>query len=41
MKQINVEYHLERHVININGHDYDSRVLTLEKARKLAEGRAK
>ena len=36
-----IEFHLDRHIIKIDGHDYDSRVLTLEKARKLAEGRAK
>ena len=37
MKQINIEYHLDRHVITIDGHDYNSRILTLEEAAKLAE----
>jgi hypothetical protein len=39
MKQINIEYHLDRHVITIDGHDYDSRVMTLKEARKRAEGK--
>jgi hypothetical protein len=37
MKQVEIEYHLDRHVITIDGHNYDSRILTLEEARKRAE----
>ena len=32
-----IDFHLERHVITINGVDYDSRTITIEEARKLAE----
>lgn len=37
MKPIEIEFHLDRHLIKIDGHDYDSRKLTLEEAKKLAE----
>ena len=33
----NIEYHLDQHIIKINGRNYDSRVLTLEEAKKLME----
>lgn len=34
-----IEYHLDRHIIKIGGHHYDSRKLTLEEAKKLMEGK--
>ena len=32
-----IEFHLDRHIIKIDGHDYDSRRLTLDEAEKLME----
>lgn len=35
-----IEYHLDRHIIKIDGSDYDARKLTLDEAKKLAEAKA-
>ena len=32
-----IEFHLDRHIIKIDGPDYDSRRLTLDEAEKLME----